>query len=962
MRSIKIIVLAVSLLAALTVSGCGPAHVDPVELNTTPESTPPRALSVVERTVTDGVTVAKLSNGLTVIVQSRSTTPIVCVQSFVRAGSMYEREWLGCGLSHLVEHLVAKGAVHPGKQSSGKTVQTRNRVAEIGGQSNAYTSSQQTSYFITAASGKTMECIDLIADWMARPDILRKDFEREHGVVPRELEKGLEEAGRQMGYAQMSNLYGSHPVAVPVIGYAKPLSKVTYEDVLAYHKRMYVPQNMLFVVVGDVDPQKVIERTCETFAGFDAGRTPEHPLPPVRPIVGIRRVTRAQVGLKQAIVSLAFPTIDLLHEDLYALDLLAYVVANGRSSRLHNELYRKQNLVTEISGGSWTPAWGKGAFFLRYRSEVADAEKAEKAILKQLRKIIDEGVTKAELDRAKRQKVADQVKSQQTVQSITRTLASDYRSTGDIMFSRNYTSRIQAVTAEEVRQAARKYFTFDKIVITTLVPELSDESTGDNLKSTTEDKQAFRLKGGLQVILQPVSSAGLVSMAYTTPGGLRMETKKTNGLGLMMGSMTTRGTKSYSAEQIDEFFDRAGGSISARSGGSSAFWQATVLEDSFDEGMDIFAEVITQPNFTQKELDLLRTKSLAAIEKADEGWFQQLNRYFRSGFYAQTPYGLARVGSEEVVKNTTLDDIRSHHKNIVLSGSHNSVLAVYGSFDAEKLRGRLEELFPPNVDPSDTPMITLTDDSSPLKKDELHVLTTKKKIGAVMVAVPGMRLTNHKDRFAMDVLDTIISGYRMPGGWMHTELRGKKLVYVVHSFNQAGVGQSGAFATYAAGQPEKLAEIVAIIKKNMRRASSYKPTQKEIDIAVNTILTAELLGSQSMSDLAISAALDEMYGLGHDFRRKLEKHYRSVTPDEVLRVGRKYLSGGFAVYATTPQPEVLDSSNIKNNDRREVCRRNRTFCHCRLEILLKQQQPKPPPPAAAPLRALSVRWPLRWAK
>ena len=101
--------------------------------------------------------------------------------------------------------------------------------------------------------------------------------------------------------------------------------------------------------------------------------------------------------------------------------------------------------------------------------------------------------------------------------------------------------------------------------------------------------------------------------------------------------------------------------------------------------------------------------------------------------------------------------------------------------------------------------------------------------------------------------------------------------------------------------------MVRIITKNLRRAASYKPTQKEIDLAVNTILTAEVLHSQSMSDLAMGAALDELYGLGHDYRKKLEKLYRAVTPDDVLRVGKKYLSGGAVVIVTTPKPEVFDT-------------------------------------------------------
>ena len=155
-------------------------------------------LEIVEKTVTeDGTIVAKLDNGLTVIVKAVRTAPVVFVGAYVRTGAMVEGKWLGSGISHLTEHLVAKGAVHDGAGAK-KTKQTTNRIAEIGGQSNASTSISRTRYFISAAAGKTDDCIDLVADWMARAEITREDFEREHGVVQRELELAKDNAARQL--------------------------------------------------------------------------------------------------------------------------------------------------------------------------------------------------------------------------------------------------------------------------------------------------------------------------------------------------------------------------------------------------------------------------------------------------------------------------------------------------------------------------------------------------------------------------------------------------------------------------------------------------------------------------------------------------------------------------------------------------------------------------------------------
>ena len=138
-----------------------------------------------------------------------------------------------------------------------------------------------------------------------------------------------------------------------------------------------------------------------------------------------------------------------------------------------------------------------------------------------------------------------------------------------------------------------------------------------------------------------------------------------------------------------------------------------------------------------------------------------------------------------------------------------------------------------------------------------------------------------------------------PEGWLHRELRGKQLVYVVHAYNWAGLAP-GAFAVYAACQPDKAGEVVQIIEAKLDKASQYAPDPKEVDLAVNSILTAEILDKQEMSSLAMSAALDELYDLGYDFRGRLEKLYRQVTPQDVLRVGRKYLGKGYVTTVTTP--------------------------------------------------------------
>jgi len=845
-----------------------------------------------------GLTVVKLANGLTVIVKPVRTAPVVCVRAYVRAGSIYEGRWAGCGLSHLLEHLVAKNASHDGQAADKPVGERGDRVDAIGGQSNAYTSLDVTCYYISAAASKTNDCIDLIADWMANPNITQADFEREHGVVQREMEKDRDDPGQQMWDMHGSNLFGTHPASLPIIGHAAALRAVTLDDVLAYHRKMYTPQNMVFCVVGDVDAAAAMKRICQAFAGFQQRRAPDLQLPDVVPPAGSRRVVRRHPDVKDVMVRMSFQTVPLIHRDLYALDVLSYVLTNGQSSRLVQTVKRQAGLVTSVSSSSWTPEWGTGAFSISYRAEPDKAGDAEREILKQLRAVVADGVTSDQLARAKRQKVADHVYSQQTAESIAATLANDYLSTGDVNFSANYTKRIQAVTAEQVQAVAKKYFRFDRLIVSRLEPKSDRAESAVAADAARSEAVTFKLPTGLRVVLQPNDAVGLVSMTFVTAGGVMLETEATNGLGSLMVALSTKGAGARSAEQIAAFFDSAGGAISGTCGNNSFLWEATVLDDSFPKALEILADVVIRPTLSDKELDILRPAKLAAIQRIDEDWFAELNRFFRGKFYTESPYRLLSTGTEKVVSEAKAKQLGAYHRKHIQAGA--SVLTVYGNFDAAAAKKKVATLFADL--PEGAPSLPTAAPRKVAAKGETHVLETNKQMAGVIVAAPGMKVTNLKDRLPLTVLDTIISGYGLPSGWLHRELRGKQLVYVVHAYNWAGMAP-GAFMTYAACQPDQADTVVEIILRNLRKAADYTPTQKEIDRAVNTILTAELLETQSMSDLATAAALDELYGFGYDFRSRLEEHYRKITPADVARVAKKYLGGGFVVTVAKPKTQ-----------------------------------------------------------
>ena len=515
-------------------------------------------------------------------------------------------------------------------------------------------------------------------------------------------------------------------------------------------------------------------------------------------------------------------------------------------------------------------------------------------------------MTADELDKAKRQKVADFVYSQQSVESQASTLGSDFLSADDVDFSRQYTQRIQAVTAEQVLQAANKYLTMDAMAITRMVGAPAAATTA---QATTAPVEApgqktvrFKLPNGLTVILGANDAVDLVAMNLAVLGGTLVENADTNGLGTLMTQLSLKGAGDRSAEQISDFFDRSGGSIGSQCGNNTFMWSATVLKDNAAEAAAILADVLVRPQFPQKELDILRPPLVDAINRTDEDWESQMQLFFRRQFFSGSPYRLLPLGSAGVVQRADRQAVADYHRKWVHAGS--AVLAIYGNFDLLQMRAAVEKLFaemPSGVNEVPVPAARVVKPGG-----ERFILPTHNEVAGIQIGWPSIRINQQKDRTALDVLDTIISGYQLPRGWLHNRLRGETggepLVYVVHAYDWTGYAP-GAFIVYAATEPPKAAQVVGIIRQIVGETLSHEFTPDEISEAVNIILTTELLDNQTMASLAMRAALDEVYGFGYDYSLKLEQRLRAVSPRDLHDVAQKYLAGPAVETITTPLPK-----------------------------------------------------------
>ncbi|HEY4328425.1 MAG TPA: pitrilysin family protein, partial [Phycisphaerae bacterium] len=279
--------------------------------------------------------VVKMSNGFTIILQQNKTAPVVAARIYIRAGALTEQQHMAAGISHVVEHLVA-GA------SSGKRKESENTLLlqQIGNDSNAYTEADSTVYFITTTADKWATAMDLLVDFTTNSDFTREQFDREFKVVQREIEMDEEETDRIFYQQTQENRYIQSPARHPVVGYKTAFQKITFEDCKAYFQEMYVPDNMVISVAGDLDLASAEKQIVEMLKDVKRKRVPAIALPSEPAVVATRySAMHDEKGvIKQARINWAFPTVSLYDPDLYAADMLASVLGGSESSVLVRKL------------------------------------------------------------------------------------------------------------------------------------------------------------------------------------------------------------------------------------------------------------------------------------------------------------------------------------------------------------------------------------------------------------------------------------------------------------------------------------------------------------------------------------------------------------------------------------------------------------------------------------------------
>jgi len=412
----------------------------------------------------------KLENGTRLIVIPDRRAPVVTHMIWYKVGSADDPVGKS-GIAHFLEHLLFKGTktVPQGEFSSA--------VSEIGGQENAFTSSDYTAYYQKVSPDALKTMMTYEADRMRNVILSDEVVYPERDVILEERSGRVDSSpGAILSEFTQAALFVHHPYGIPVIGWEHEIAKLEREDILAFYEKWYQPWNATVVVAGDVEPEQVLEMAKETYGKVVASQ-PEIKRERIRdpkPVVE-KELRYADERVTNPVWRRAFlaPSYNRAEgNESEALDLLAAILGESVTSRIYKEIVLDKEIATSAGSFYQGSALDSGYFGLyatpRGGTTVEDLEAAMELIIDEL---LEEGVNQEELDRARKSFLKTAIYSRDSQVTLARIFGSVLTVGGEVKDVMEWADRLKEVSVEDVNAAARKYLLRNQAVTSYLLPK-----------------------------------------------------------------------------------------------------------------------------------------------------------------------------------------------------------------------------------------------------------------------------------------------------------------------------------------------------------------------------------------------------------------------------------------------------------------------------------------------------------
>ena len=865
-----------------------------------------------------------LPNGLTVVISEDHSDPVVYVDVTYHVGSA--REQIGkSGFAHFFEHMMFQGSDHV---ADGQHIKM---VSEAGGSMNGSTTEDRTNYFETVPSNQLEKMLWLESDRMGflLDAVSQKKFEIQRSTVKNERGQRIDNVPYGLAFQTIHQTlypYG-HPYSWPVIGYLEDLNRSNVDDLKHFFLRWYGPNNATLTIVGDVKKADALKLAEKYFGNIPGSPKVDKASFPLVSLNEDRYVSYTDNYAKLPLLAIVYPTVPNYNKDMAALQCLAQVLGQGRSSVMFQQLVKKQTalqaaafpLFNELGGELFfqvIPAPGKS---------LSDMEKLFRAALDSFEK---NGVTNEDVQKFRGSRESQLINGLQSVQGKGIQLAAFQTFTGNPNKIADLLKMYSSLTKEEVMAAYNKYIKGKGAVILSVVPKGQEAlvAAADNYKIDSSHyvapnygyetlkyvkaKDHFDrskkpgtganpvvkvpafwkkdLPNGAKIIGAQNTEIPTVTFSLTIPGGHLASANDLSkaGLASFFADMMTEDTKNYTAEQLSNELQKLGSSITISSGTDGVTYTVQSLKKNFGKTLSLLQERLFYPKFTEQSFNRLKQQNLQGLKQKKSQPAAVANDVFAKVNYGdKNILGISEDGTEETVKNITLKDIQDYYNNYMTSVG--AKVVVVGDITQQEVLPKLSFL-----------------DKLPRKKISLPtpeaITSNIDKTKLYLVDIPKGAQTEFRVGYATglkydatgDYYKAYLTNFPLGGGFdsrLNLTLREEKGWTYGASSRFSGDEYSGNFqfssGIKADATDSALAESMSIIKNYVQNG----PTADEVAFMKNAIGQSDALRYETGPQKAafIHRILD--YNLPANYTQKQAEILKSMTAEQLHTLAQKYL-------------------------------------------------------------------------
>lgn len=860
----------------------------------------------------------QLKNGLTVLLTESRKSPIVSVQMWVRTGSADESP-AQAGISHFIEHLVFKGTRKYG------VGEIASFVEGAGGQLNAYTSFDQTVFYVTIASSKAEVALDTISQMMGYPTFDPVEVDKEREVVIEEIKMGQDSPSRRNSQLMFSTAYRKHPYGRPVIGFDRIIRKVSVNVLKKYYRERYCPRNMFLTVTGDFESQTMKAKVQSFFGDFEDNR--------LRKTKRMKEPSRSKPTIrveksdfKETYVSLAWRAPAVEHKDVPALDLLALIFGQGESSRLVQKLRIETAVVNSVGASAFTPQ-NPGLFTVNMTLDAEKIDQAMEILDTEINEICTTLPSAIEVEKAIVCLASEPIYSMETVDGIARSVGGMEFHFRDPNYFATYLKQLKAVRPEDILKVARKYLKRQEMSATALtdadqkriehslrrftrraMPSRSAQkavkysSQGLGLRwsakisGKTPATEKIRTKNGALLILREDRETPTTSLRLAYGGGLLVEPQGKDGLIELLTRTWAAGTAQLTEKEIGEKVDSMAASFGSFGGRNTLGLSAEFISSFEDPMWDIFQGVLTNPSWPsevfQREKQILQSQ----VKVRRDNPAQLCVRAFMEALFPKHPYSKDMLGTNESLETIKIEDVQELQRKIFTQG--NLAICMTGDFSSSKWRKRLEEVVS-SLEAGGSLLKAPT--HAPPNQEIRRYQNLQKEQSHLIVGFRGLDLTDRR-RWALQLMQAVLAGQ---GGRLFVELRDKKsLAYTVSPLRMEGMG-TGYFGAYIACSPEKAAQAEAMMREQLHRVANDLIPEAELDRARQFMVGRTVIDLQRKSAICNSLLFDEIYNLNSEDSLHPERIFNQVTSEEIRDLAKDIFSKPSVTSLVGPREDHL---------------------------------------------------------